>query len=184
MDRSEADHSKLLVEASHGKVDAANGFASLLYAELRVLAERLMRSERRDQTLQPTALVNEAYVRLLGNSPIEWNGRAHFYAVAARQMRRLLIDAGRRRPRKVNFTLGEPIVSGRESTIDLLNLDEALQELAKHDQREATVVELKFFGGMSDEDIARILEISERTVRNDWRHARAWLCARMGCDPA
>ena len=184
MDRSEAEVSRLLVEATQGNVDAETGFASLLYTELRALAERLMRTERRDHTLQPTALVNEAYVRLLGNSRIEWNGRAHFYAVAARQMRHILIDAGRRRPRKANLSLIEAEVGGHESTVDLLSLDEALHELMKQDQREATVVELKFFGGMSDPDIAKVLGISERTVRNDWRHARAWLCARMGCDPA
>jgi len=156
----------------------------LVYDQLRRLAARLLAGERRDHTLQPTALVNEAYLRLIDQSRVDWRGRTHFFAIGARMMRRLLIDHARRHGsakrgegwRRV--TLAEPIAGAGRCDLDqceLLDLHGALERLAACDAREARIVELRFFGGLTTSEIAEVLGVSNRTVEGDWMHARAWL---------
>lgn len=176
-----SDVAAQLTAAMSSDTEATAAFAVRVYDELRERARALMSRERRGHTLEPTALVNEAYARLLGNSDIDWQGRTHFFAVAARQMRRILIDIGRR-PGRRKLTLQVDALEGKSTTIDLLALEEAMIELETLDERAARVVELKFFAGLSEAEIARLLEVSERTVRYDWNHARAWLADRMSDD--
>jgi RNA polymerase sigma-70 factor (ECF subfamily) len=156
----------------------------LVYDELRRLARGYMARESRDHTLQPTALVNEAYLRLIDQSRVNWRGRSHFRAVGARVMRRILIDHARRRGGLKRggdlqrVTLGDSLLSPPDPDVDLpelLALNDALEELAQLDERQARVVELRFFGGLTTDEIAETLEVSERTVGNDWKHGRAWL---------
>ena len=156
----------------------------LVYDELRHLARSYLRRERPGHTLQATALVHEAYEKLADQSRVNWRGRSHFFAVAAQQMRRLLIDDARHRGRlkrgggdqRVTLEGTEGGIVGPEFDLDeLLSLDRALTKLEGLDRREARVVELRFFSGMSAEEVAGALDVSERTVRSDWAHARAWL---------
>jgi RNA polymerase sigma factor (TIGR02999 family) len=156
----------------------------LVYEELRRLARGFMARESRDHTLQPTALVNEAYLRLVDQSRVDWRGRSHFRAVGARVMRRILIDHARRRGGLKRggdlqrVTLGDSILSPPDPDVDLpelLALNDALDELARLDERQARVVELRFFGGLTTVEIAETLGVSERTVADDWKHGRAWL---------
>ncbi len=153
----------------------------LVYAELRRLASTYMRRERPDHTLQPSALVNEAYVRLLGGSPIPFESRAHFFVTAAQTMRRILIDHARTRQaakrvsggQRVEFDEAFALVD--EDPVRFLDLDAALTRLAALDQRQALIVEMRFFGGMKVDAVAETLKISEKTVKRDWAMARAWL---------
>lgn len=174
----------LLERWSRGDRDALAQLMPMVYAQLHGLASRTMRGERRDHTLQATALVHEAFLRLAGMSPPYWCDRRHFYAVAARLMRRTLVDharsagAGRRGGGWHKVTLGDPAES-RESPVDLLALDEALDELAKLDARKARVVELRFFSGLSVAETAEVLAVSKPTVVLDTRLARAWLYSRL-----
>ena len=152
----------------------------LVYDELRRRARYCLRGERPDHTLRPTALVNEAYLRLVRLDQVEWQDRAHFFALAARQMRRILVDSARaRRYRKrgggaVNVTFTESLAVSR-SNPDVIALDEALDVLARHDERKARVVELRFFGGLTNEEIGAALHISTDTVTRDWQMAKLWL---------
>ena len=152
----------------------------LVYDELRRRARYCLRGERPDHTLRPTALVNEAYLRLVRLDQVEWQDRAHFFALAARQMRRILVDSARaRRYRKrgggaVNVTFTESLAVYR-SNPDVIALDEALDVLARHDERKARVVELRFFGGLTNEEIGAALHISTDTVTRDWQMAKLWL---------
>jgi RNA polymerase sigma factor (TIGR02999 family) len=159
------------------------GIMDALYAELRALAARRMRVENRHHTLQPTALVNEAYLRLM-RGPVVINDRRHFFALAAGAMRHVLCDharqkyAGKRGGRMDRVTLG--LAPGVEPLdVDVLALDEALTALSKLDPRAAQVVELRFFGGLTLQETARVLGISVATAKNDWAHAKAWLFARL-----
>ncbi len=156
----------------------------LVYEELRRLARAYMARETPGHTLQPTALVNEAYLRLVDGSRISWHGRAHFVAVGARVMRRLLIDHARQRSRHKRggkwhrVTFGEmlPHLEQRDADLDqLLAMNEALDRLAELDPRQARVVELRYFAGMTVPEVAQLLGVSQRTVEGDWTHARAWL---------
>jgi RNA polymerase sigma factor (TIGR02999 family) len=156
----------------------------LVYDELRRLARGFMARENRDHTLQPTALVNEAYLRLVDQTRVDWRGRSHFRAVGARVMRRILIDHARRRggPKRggglKRCTLGDSVLSPPDPEVDLpelLALNDALDGLARLDERQARVVELRFFGGLTTAEIAEVLGVSERTVGGDWKHGRAWL---------
>lgn len=156
----------------------------LVYDELRRLARGFMARENRDHTLEPTALVHEAFLRLVDQSRVNWKGRTHFRAVGARMMRRILIDHARRRDGLKRggdlqrVTLGDSLLSPPDPDVDLpelLALNDALDELARLDKRQSRVVELRFFGGLTTEEIAETLGISERTVGNDWKHGRAWL---------
>ncbi len=154
-----------------------------VYPELRRLAARFLRHERPGHTLQPTALVHEAYLKLVDQTRVSWRGRSHFFAVGARAMRRLLINHARdhqRQKRGGGFrpvTLAEGSVSGGKGlgVEELLSLEQALAQLAQLDERQARVVELRFFGGLTTSEIAEVLGVSRRTVEGDWAHARAWL---------
>ncbi len=155
--------------------------APLVYEELRRLAHRYMSGERGDHTLQATALVNEAYLRLADQTNTQWQDRTHFFAVAARMMRHILVDYARSRGRgkrgagAVRITLTDDAVVTESQAEQLVDLNDALERLSKLDQRASQVVELKYFGGMSYDEIASVLGISAITVRRDWEFAKAWL---------
>lgn len=171
---------ELLAAARAGDPDAGEAVARAVHGELRVLAANYLRRERPDHTLQPTALVHEAYLRLLGQSQVEWKNRSHFFGIAAQAMRRLLVDHARRhsaarRDGGVAVTLDDGLESAHEATYDVLGVHEALNALAKLDERQARIVELKFFVGLSLEEIAEVVEISVATVSREWAMARAWL---------
>ena len=167
-----------------GDREAEARLVPLVYEQLRRLAIRYMRGERQDHTLQPTALVHEAYLKLIEQRRVSWESRAHFYCVAARLMRRILIDHARdvkavKRGGGEKVPLEDCLVYSEERPGELLAIDEALSRLADLAPRQGRVVELRFFGGCSEEDIAKILEVSVRTVKRDWRVARAWLFAEL-----
>ncbi len=155
-----------------------------VYDELRLLARRYLSRERPDHTLQPTALVHEAYIKLVDQSKVDWQGRTHFFAVGAKVMRHLLIDHARGKGRakrggdRHRVTLADwltPFGNRELDAEDLLALSEGLDRLAELDPRQAKVVELRFFGGLTVPEVALILDVSNRTVEGDWAHARAWL---------
>jgi RNA polymerase sigma factor (TIGR02999 family) len=157
---------------------------ALVYDELRNLARAYMARENRGHTLQPTALVHEAYCRLIDQSRVDWQGRTHFRAVGARMMRRILVDHARRRDGlkrgggMIRVTLGDAILRPLDPDVELpelLSLNEALEKLARLDERQARVVEMRFFGGLTMAEIAGSIGVSERTVADDWKHGRAWL---------
>lgn len=163
---------------------SAEDLLPYVYDELRMLARRYLGRERPGHTLQPTALVHEAYIRLVDQSKMDWQGRTHFFAVGARVMRHLLIDHARGKGRakrggdrrKVTLADGLTPFGGLElDTEDLLALNEGLDRLAELDARQARVVELRFFGGLTVPEVALVLGVSKRTVEGDWAHARAWL---------
>jgi RNA polymerase sigma factor (TIGR02999 family) len=157
----------------------------LVYEDLRRLAGYYLKQEARAQTLQSTALVHEVYLRLCGQQDPEWQGRAHFFAVAAKMIRRILVDHARQKSaakRGGNVQpdpLDEAITIPAQANVDALLLDESLNELAVIDPRKSQVVEMRFFGGLSAKDIAAVLNTTEATVRRDWNIARAWLYRRM-----
>lgn len=161
--------------------DAQARLMPLVYDELRRLAQRYLRRERPDHTLQPTALVHEAYLRLVDQSRVEWQNRAHFYHVAAQMMRRILIDHARahasekRGGHEPRLSLNEADILPQERASDLLALDEALKRLAETDERKSRVVELRFFGGLSVKESAEVLGVHTATVERDWVVAKAWL---------
>jgi RNA polymerase sigma factor (TIGR02999 family) len=171
----------LLAETGYWKSAQLDEVAPLVYEELRRLAHSYMRGERPDHTLQATALVNEAYLRLAERTRPHWQDRAHFFAGAARMMRHILVDHARRRQRvkrgsgAVNLELTETALLAQDQADQVVALNEALERLARLDQRASQVVELKYFGGMSYEEIAEVLSISGITVRRDWGFAKAWL---------
>jgi RNA polymerase sigma-70 factor (ECF subfamily) len=157
-----------------------------LYDELHELAARALRGERRNHTLQPTALVNEAYVRLVGQTHVDWKGRTHFLGVAAQMIRRILVDHARRKAAAkrggalARVTLLDGEAEGGPAGIDLLALHDALEELEGLNARQRQLVELRFFGGLTEEEAAQVVGISARMARLDWRMARAWLSRRLG----
>jgi RNA polymerase sigma factor (TIGR02999 family) len=171
----------LLFEWRQGDEAALEKLTPLVYDELRRIAHRYVRRERAGHTLQTTALVNEAYVRLAGRQKIEWQDRSHFFAVTANVMRHILIDHARRRHYAKrggdaqHVALDEADAMSHQRAHELVALDEALEELAKLDPRKSQVVELRYFGGLSMEETAEVLEVSLMTVRRDWRVAKAWL---------
>jgi RNA polymerase sigma-70 factor (ECF subfamily) len=178
------DVTRILKEASCGDASAVNRLMPLVYDELRALAESYLQHERPDHTLQATALVHEAYMRLIKQENVDWRNRAHFFAVAAQAIRRILVDharghqsakrGGDRKRVGLDQDLAVP-----ESDVDLLALDEALQELARLHERQARIVELRFFGGLSLKEVAEYLEVSRRTIDGDWHMARAWLRGKL-----
>jgi RNA polymerase sigma factor (TIGR02999 family) len=178
---------RFLNQLGNGASDDPTRLMSILYAELRAIAEGCLRGERPGHTLQATALVHEAYVKLFDPRQVEWKGRKHFYVVAAKVMRRLLVDQARRRKRRGRDrnppTLDLAIAAASGIPVDLIDLDAALDELAALDERQSRVVELKYFGGLEVADVARVLDASVTTVERDWRSARAWLASRLGGDP-
>ncbi len=173
----------LAAGAASGDALAVERLSSLLYDELRALAERYMRRERSNHTLQPTALVHEAYLRLIGTG-IAFQNRAHFLALAARTMRRVLLDHARRRAATKRgggverVTLAD-VAAADSRTLDLIAVDAALERLAQIEPRQAQVVELRFFGGLEIEEAAEVLGVSKATVKRDWRFARAWLAGEL-----
>lgn len=176
----------LLVEWQAGDKTALDRLTPLVYDELRRIAHRYVRRERDGHTLETTALVNEAYVRLAGSKNIAWESRSHFFAATAQVMRHVLIDHARRRLYAKrggdarHVALDDAVSEMTEQRADeLIVLDEALAELAKFDPRKARVVEMRYFGGLSLEETAEALNISLMTVRRDWRAAKAWLFRRM-----
>lgn len=164
---------------------ATERLSELLYPELRRIAGRLMQGERAGHTLQPTAVVHEAFVRLVGEGTVEWQDRAHFLGIAARVMRRILIDHARRRGAAKRggevdqVTLDEGVVSGEQSAVGLLALDDVLTRLAEIDDRGARVAELRIFGGLTVRETAEELGVSARTVNGDWAVARLWLTREL-----
>jgi RNA polymerase sigma factor (TIGR02999 family) len=185
------DVTGLLIEWRQGDKAALDRLTPLVYDGIRRIAHRYVQREREGQTLETTALVNEAYVRLAGSQNIDWQNRAHFFAVTAQVMRRILIDHARRRHyakhggdmQRVAFDeavamAAAPLMS-QPRAAELVALDEALDELAKLDPRKSRVVELRYFGGLSLDETAEVLKISPMTVRRDWRAAKAWLFRRM-----
>ncbi|MEM7350817.1 MAG: sigma-70 family RNA polymerase sigma factor [Acidobacteriota bacterium] len=173
---------ELLIEWRAGEPQALARLTPLVYSELRRLAEGRLRRERSDHTLQATALVHEAYLRLVDKTHPQWKGRSHFFAVAAQQMRRILVDharrsrAAKRGGDQIKVPIeGETVVLSSDRPGDLVILDEVLRNLESFDGRKARVIELRYFGGLSVEEVAEVLEVSTATVVNDTRVARAWL---------
>ena len=182
---STKDVTELLRAWSGGDREALDKLAPVIHAELHRLAHAYMGRERPGHLLQTSALVNEAYVRLIDWENAQWQNRAHFFGVAAQMMRRILVDFARRRPkgeggeaRHVALDEALAVAGGREA--DLVALDEALDELAAFDARKARVVELRFFGGLSVEETAEVLQLSGVTVMREWGKAKAWLYRRLG----
>jgi RNA polymerase sigma factor (TIGR02999 family) len=182
---SPGEVTRLLADVGVGKEGADEALYSLVYQELHSLARRYMKGERAGHTLQTTALVNEAYVQLAGDTSPSWESRAHFMRVAARAMRRILIQHARRKGtekrggRWKRQTLAEVAGPDPEESLNLVRLDTALTKLASIEERMATVVELRFFAGLSIEDAARVLDVSPMTVKRTWRAAKAWLRTEM-----
>jgi RNA polymerase sigma factor (TIGR02999 family) len=182
------DITLLLLQWRGGDESALEQLMPLVYEELRRLARRCMRRERGDHTLQTTALVNEAYLRLVNSSRVKWQDRAHFFAITAQLMRRVLVDEARRRRNQkrggklTRVELEEVQISDGPRQLDLLLLNDALERLAVFGPRKAMVVELRFFGGLSIEETATVLEVSADIVKREWRTAKLWLLQEI-CGP-
>jgi len=178
---------RLLCDLRSGKKEAEAQLFSLVYGELRRIAGSYLRRERPDHTLQPTALVNEAYLRLVEQTEQNWENRAHFLGIGAHLMRQILVDHARKRQadkrggKKQLVTLDglEVAAPGIQSPEDLIALDNALLKLESFDHRQSRIVELRFFGGLREEEISHLLGVSVRTIKRDWSVARAWLHAEM-----
>lgn len=172
---------ELLVAWSDGDEVALERLAPLVQAELHRLASHYMREERGDHLLQTSALINEAYLRLIDWKSVRWQNRAHFFGVAARMMRRILVDFARQRPRVEkqvearHISLEDALNVTDEKDSDLLALDEALDALAEFDERKSRIVELRFFGGLSVEETAEVMKVAPVTVMREWSKAKAWL---------
>ena len=185
MNRREPKASKItqmLREWSGGKQEALDNLLPLVYTELHRQAARFLRKERPGHTLQTTALINEAYLKLIDRRDVEWESRTHFFAVAAQAMRRILVDYAKAKHREkrggdnIKLSLDEAmLVAAKEKGVDLIALDEALDKLNFLDEQQARVVELKYFSGLSLEETAEALHVSRATVARDWEAARAWL---------
>ena len=181
MDSSQANVTALLSELTQGKEEAAEKLIPVVYDELKRLARAYMRRERPDHTLQTTALVHEAYLKLVRQEAVNWQGRSHFFGIAAQLMRRILIDHARghlrkkRGGEKVILPLDEALVFSPEHSEELVRLNEALDRLTKLDPRQGKIVELRFFGGLSVEETSEFLGVSAKTVKRDWAVAKVWL---------
>jgi RNA polymerase sigma factor (TIGR02999 family) len=176
----------LLKEWSEGDQQALDELTPHVYEELRQQAARYLRKERPNHSLQATALINEAFLRLIDVKDVQWQNRAHFFAIAANLMRRILVDHARRRDAEkrggsqVCLTLDEGLAWANEPDVDLLAIDEALDRLAIIDEQQARIVELRFFSGLTVEETATALGVSPKTVKRDWSVARAWLKREIG----
>jgi RNA polymerase sigma-70 factor, ECF subfamily len=181
MGSSPGQITQLLTKVTQGDRDAQSTLVAIVYGQLRRLAAQNMRRERPGHTLQPTALVHETFLRLVQQRGINWQSRAHFFSIAAQTMRRLLVDHARAKYAKKRggpedrITLDEDAVLGDGNRQDFLYLNDALDRLSQLDPRQGQIVELRFFGGFSEEEIGEILRISARTVKREWTVARAWL---------
>lgn len=176
------DVTQMLRDWSDGQTQALENLLPFVYAELHRQAANFLGKERPGHTLQPTALINEAYLKLVDRRDVNWQGRAHFFAVAAQAMRRILVDYAKRKHRakrggdqiKVTLEAAE-MISAKEKPVDLIALDEALNRLSERDEQQARVVELRYFSGLTLEETAEALRVSRATVARDWETARAWL---------
>jgi RNA polymerase sigma factor (TIGR02999 family) len=183
--KGEADVTALLRAWRSGDDAARDRLFAVLYADLRRRAGARLRAERPGHTLQPTALVHEAYLRLVDQAHVDWQNRAQFLGVASEMMRRILIDHARghkmakRSGQWVKVTIDDGMAGSRPRDIDLLNLDEAMRRLAEFDPRKSRIAELRFFGGLSLEETGHVLDLSVATIERDWQVARAWLHAQM-----
>jgi RNA polymerase sigma factor (TIGR02999 family) len=180
-----SETTQLLLAWADGDVRALGALTPRVYRELRRMAATFMKGEREGQTMQATALVHEVYLRLIDVENVSWQGKAHFFAICAQMMRRILVDAARKRATaKHGGDLGRmdltevPDLSDRKDR-DLIALNDALDELNESDPRKAKIVELRYFGGLSVEETAAVLNVSEGTVARDWRLARGWLLAQI-----
>jgi RNA polymerase sigma factor (TIGR02999 family) len=176
-----ADLTQLLAEASSGDRKAMDRLMPVVYDELRAVAAGFMRHERPDHTLQATALVHEAYQKLIDQTRVNWKNRAHFFAVAAQAIRRILVDHARRRReprhggRRAKLSLDEGLIAECEQVVDLTALDEGLRKLSAREPLQVQIVEMRFFGGLSVEETAEALGMSPSTIQREWRCARVWL---------
>ena len=181
MEDKSGEVTRLLHELRQGNRLAEDQLIPIIYNQLKKIAAGQLRRERPDHSLQPTALVHEAYLRLTKMQDVDWEGRSHFFRISATVMRRILVDharaqrAWKRGDGAVQVTLNSAVAGGGGSTIDVLAVDEALTRLATFDERQATILELHFFTGQTFEEIALQLGVSTRTVKRDWTMARAWL---------
>lgn len=180
---------KVLQSWSEGDEQAVEHLFPLVYEELRRLARSFLRKERGEHTLQPTALVHEAYLKLVDQN-VSWQNRAHFYAISAKIMRRILVNyarehnAEKRGGGHQRISLDETKEISQKKTLDVLVLDEALNKLEQFDERKCRVVEMRFFGGLSEKEISEVLKVSEKTIRRDWSLAKLWLHRELSPQPA
>jgi RNA polymerase sigma factor (TIGR02999 family) len=171
----------MLIRWSNGERDALDQLIPIVYGELRRLASRTLRRERRDHTLQPTALVHEAYLRLIDQRSVNWQNRSHFFAIASQAMRRIVVDHARRHNAvkrggdNLKVELEAAMLLPGAKDVDVVRLDDALTALAAFDPQQGRIVELRFFGGLSIEQTAEVIGISPATVKRDWSMAKAWL---------
>jgi RNA polymerase sigma-70 factor, ECF subfamily len=185
MESPSSEVTELLRQWTDGRQDALDRLIPQIYGELRRLAASYLRRERADHTLQPTALVNEAFLKLVDQRAVRWQNRAHFFGIAAQAMRRILVDhararvAGKRGAGERPLPLDEAVVFADMPSADILALDEALTRLATFDPQQSRVVELRFFGGLTMEETAEVLRISPATVGREWTMAKAWLYAEL-----
>jgi len=186
MDDAPGDITHLLQQLRAGDPHAESQLIPLVYTELRQVAARRMAREAPGHTLQPTALVHEAYLRLTRKREVDWQDRQHFFAVAAREMRRVLVDmarmrhAAKRGGREIcHLSLDEVPILSQDNLADMVVLNDILDRLGAVDQRQRAIVDMRLFGGLTVEEIAQTLDISERTVKRDWKFARAWLIAQL-----
>jgi len=182
MEENSQHITQLLNQWSNGDAEVLDDLMPLIYVELRRQASGYLRRERVNHTLQPTALINEAYLKLIDQRDVKWQNRAHFFAIAAQAMRRILVDYARERHREKrggaaeNLPIDEALtIVSQEKSVDLVALDEALNKLAKFDERQSRVVELRYFSGLSIDETAEVLNVSNVTIRRDWNMAKAWL---------
>lgn len=182
----ESDVTLLLHKLSGGDEAAADVLMPIVYDEFRALAGSFMAREGKDHTFQPTALVNEAYLKLIDQKRTDWKSRSHFFAIGAKAMRRILVDHARANKRekrggsaqRVELHDDIALSAGRDE--DILAVNDALEKLAKLDERQARIVELRFFAGLNVEEVAEVLDVSKRTVESDWTMVRAWLRKELG----
>lgn len=180
-DQSTSEVTQVLRRISKGEREAVEQLVPMIYDEFRALAGSYLRRESPGHTLQPTALVNEAFLKLVDQKNVDWQGRSHFFAVGAQAMRRILVDHARGKSRekrggdRQKISLNEEITLSPQRDEDLLAVDEALVKLSKIDPRQARIVELRFFGGMTVQEVAEVLGVSKRTVEAEWTMVRAWL---------
>jgi RNA polymerase sigma factor (TIGR02999 family) len=179
------DITRLLSKAQEGDRESLDELLPIVYHELRIIAKSKLRSERENHTLQATALVHEAYLRLLEQTEVDWKNRLHFFSIASEMMRRILVNyavqrnAQKRGDGATRLELDEAVSYAAQKDFDLVALDDALKELAEYDEKQAKIVELRFFGGLTIEETAEVLEISDSTVKREWRMAKAWLKTRL-----
>ena len=188
MSTNSSEISLLLDQYRDGQTEAFGKLMALVYDDLRRLAAWQLQTERPEHTLQPTALVHEAYLKLAAQSPVDWQNKAHFFALAAQVMRHILVDHARAKQRakrgggEVSVALDEALELSRPGEPGLIELDEALNTLARQDARKSRIVELRYFGGLSIEETADLLGISPATVRREWTLAKAWLRCELSKD--